>query len=95
MFLRSSSLTEVYDTFNAVSFDNSGLWIHCPVLESETIIKLLRNLKDMPCLDLSSSTGVDGCVFKALPELSKLTALNVSYTSVSDEDLKNLHLSLM
>ena len=67
-----------------------SLSIHCLSLESETIIKLLRNLTDLTCLDLSGSTGVDGCVFTALPELSKLTALDLSYTTVNDECLKNI-----
>ena len=44
-----------------------SLSIHCLSLESETIIKLLRNLTDLTCLDLRGSTGVDGCVFTALP----------------------------
>ena len=67
-----------------------SLSIHCLSLESETIIKLLRNLTDLTCLDLRGSTGVDGCVFTALPELSKLTALDLSYTTVNDECLKNI-----
>jgi len=67
-----------------------SLSIRCPVSESETIIKLLRNLKDLTCLDLSGSKGVDGCMFTDLPELSKLTALNLSSTTVSDEGLKNI-----
>jgi hypothetical protein len=66
-----------------------SLSIHCSVLQSDTIIKLLGNLKDLTCLSLRS-TGVDGCVFTALPELSKLTVLDLSYTSVNDEDLKNI-----
>ena len=67
-----------------------SLSIHCFALRSETIIKSLRNLKDLTCLDLSISSGVDGCVFTALPELSKLTALDLSYTTVNDECLKNI-----
>jgi hypothetical protein len=35
-----------------------SLSIHCLSLESETIIKLLRNLTDLTCLDLRGSTGV-------------------------------------
>jgi hypothetical protein len=50
----------------------------------------LSNLKVLTCLDLSSSTGVDGCVFTALPELSKLTALDLSDTTVNDDGLKNI-----
>ena len=67
-----------------------SLGIQCSVLQSETIIKLLRNLKDLTCLDLSNCTGVDGCVFTALPDLSKLTALDLSDTTVNDDDLKNI-----
>jgi hypothetical protein len=63
--------------------------IHFLGLQSETIITLFRNVKDLTCLDLSNSTGVDGCGFTDLPELSKLTTLNLSYTSVDDEGLKN------
>jgi F-box/leucine-rich repeat protein 2/20 len=63
--------------------------IDCSV-ENETILKLLRNLNDLTCLDLSKSTPIDGSVFMALPELSKLTALHLSYTYVNDEGLKNI-----
>jgi hypothetical protein len=56
----------------------------------ETIIKLLRNLNDLTCLDLFKSITNDGSVFMALPELSKLTALHLSYTNVNDEGLKNI-----
>ena len=63
--------------------------MHCSV-ENETIIKLLRNLNDLTCLDLFKSITNDGSVFMALPELSKLTALHLSYTNVNDEGLKNI-----
>jgi hypothetical protein len=76
--------------FISKQYSLQSLSIHCPVLESETIIKLLSNLKVLTCLDLSSSTGVDGCVFTALPELSKLTALDLSDTTVNDDGLKNI-----
>ena len=67
-----------------------SLSIHCPLLEKETIIKLLRNLNDLTCLDLRHSTGVDDCVFTDLPELSKLTALDLSHTTINDDGLKNI-----
>ena len=63
--------------------------IGCSV-ENETILKLLRNLNDLTCLDLSKSAPIDGSVFMLLPELSKLTALHLSYTYVNDEGLKNI-----
>ena len=63
--------------------------IGCSV-ENETILKLLRNLNDLTCLDLSKSAPIDGSVFMPLPELSKLTALHLSYTYVNDEGLKNI-----
>jgi len=67
-----------------------SLRIRCSVLQSETIIKLLRNLKDLTCLDLCSSTGDNGFMLTALPELSKLTALKLTYTRVNDKGLKIL-----
>jgi len=66
------------------------LSIHSAVMQSENIIKLLGHLKDLTCLYLSSRTSIDGCVFTALPELSKLTELELWLPSVSDEDLKNI-----
>jgi len=44
----------------------------------------------LTCLNLSHSTGVDGCVLTALSELSKLTALYLSATTVNDEGIKNI-----
>ena len=66
------------------------LSIHSEVMQTENIIKLLGHLKDLTCLHLSSRTGIDGYVFTALPELSKLTELYLSLPSVNDEDLKNI-----
>ena len=94
MFARFVRSKEVINLIISGFFSNQcslqSLSINCSVLESETTIKLLSSLKDLTCLDLSDSTGVDGCVFTALPELSKLTALDLSHTSVNDEDLKNI-----
>jgi hypothetical protein len=63
--------------------------IRCSV-ENKTIIKFLRNLNDLTCLGLTKSTTIDGSVFIALPELSKLTVLQLSNTCVNDESLKNI-----
>ena len=65
-----------------------SLSIHYSGMRSKTIMKLYGILKDLTCLDLSATTGVG--VFTALPELSKLKALNLSYTDVNDEGPKNI-----
>jgi hypothetical protein len=67
-----------------------SLRIEGSTLESRAFIKLLRNLNNLTCLSLRNSTTIDGSVFTASPELSKLTALHLSYTDVYDEGLKNI-----
>ena len=84
------ALNKIICEFISKQCSLQSLGIHCPVLQSETNIKLLRNLKDLTYLDLSNSAGVDDCMFTALPELSKLTELDLSFTSVNDEGLKNI-----
>ena len=65
-----------------------SLSIHCLAIRSEPIIKSLRNLKDLTCLNLSMTSAVDLCLFTALSELSKLTALDLSDTKVNDKCLQ-------
>ena len=84
------ALNKIIYEFISKQCSLQSLSIHCSELQSETIIKLFKNLKDLTCLDLSNSTGVDDCVFTALPELSKLTALDLADTTVKDEGLKNI-----
>ena len=84
------ALNKIISEFISKQCSLQSLSIHCSELESETIRKLLKNKKDLTCLDLSNSTGVDDCVFTALPELSKLTALDLTDTTVNDEGLKDI-----
>ena len=78
-----------------------SLKVYSRVTKSEAIIKWLRtrmdliirwlgNRMDLTCLDLSRCNGVSRWVLTALPELSKLTALDLSHTDVNDDDLKTI-----
>jgi hypothetical protein len=89
------ALSKIICEFISKQCSLQSLRIDCSVLESETIIRLLRNLKDLTltCLNpnLDYSIGYRSrCILPDIPELSKLTELHLFYTTINDEDLQNI-----